>query len=151
MFARLWRSTGPGAGQPERSTGRAQECALGRVSWPVDRAVDRLKATHSRVGPVDRTVDRPESCCSLVLGAVDRAVDRQAQRQIFDRWPVDRKVNFDLSASQRADLVGAYIYTPFESWFLTSFSRAKIHIFLSVLTTSFKRVLGSKISTLFIF
>ena len=76
---RSFRSTEPGAGRPERSTGRAMECALGRVNCPVDRAVDRLKATHSRVAPVDR----PESRCSLVQGPVDRAVDRKAQRPVF--------------------------------------------------------------------
>ena len=88
--------------------------AQGHISWPVDRAVDRLKATHSRVIPVDRSVDRPESRCSLVLGAVDRAVAGRLNGHFFDRWPVDRpvdrKVNFDLSASHRADLFGAYLY-----------------------------------------
>ena len=47
-------------------------------------------------------------------GRVDRAVDRRLNGQKFDRWPVDRpvdrKVNFNLSASQRADFVMGYKY-----------------------------------------
>ena len=77
--ARLWRSAGPVDRTQSRSTGpvdrRAQNVHASLPINPVDRAVDRLKATHSRVAPVDRAVDRPESRCSLVLGPVDRAVD----------------------------------------------------------------------------
>ena len=93
--ARLWRSTGPVDRTQSRSTGRAQGRARSQPLGPVDWAVDRLKATHSRVAPVDRAVDWPESHCSLVLGVVDRAVDRQAQRSNFDRWSVDRMVKSD--------------------------------------------------------
>ena len=58
----------------------AQDMHKGQLAWSVDRAVDRLKSTHSRVGPVDRAVDRPESRYSLVQGPVDRAVDRAVDR-----------------------------------------------------------------------
>ena len=63
-----------------RSTVVVDRRARMRARWlphePVDRTVARLKATHSRVSPVDRAVDRPESRYSLVLGTVDRSVDR---------------------------------------------------------------------------
>ena len=44
-------------------------------SRPVDRAVDRLKSTHSRVLPVDREVDR-----QVV------PVDRRHNDKKYDRW-----------------------------------------------------------------
>ena len=85
---------------------------------PVDRAVDRLQVPHSRVGAVDRMVDREQ-------GMVDRVVDWPESNLLsglawstgrpigrlndkkFDRWPVDRPVDrkaiSGLVSSQRAD------------------------------------------------
>ena len=77
--ARLWRSTGPRVDRPDRSTDVHKDVHAGQPLGPVDR----LKSAHSRVDPVYRAVDRPESRCSLVLGTVDQAVDRQAQRSNF--------------------------------------------------------------------
>ena len=57
-----------------RSTGTVDRRARSQPFGPVDR----LKATHSRVAPVDQAVNRPESRCSLVQGPVDWAVDRQS-------------------------------------------------------------------------
>ena len=62
LSARLWRSTdrstGPGAGRPEWSTGCARDVHKGHLVWPADRAVDRLKSPYSQVRTVDRAVDR---------------------------------------------------------------------------------------------
>ena len=66
---RLWRSTGPRVGRSDRSTDVHKVMNADQPLEPVDRAVDRLQVPHSRVGAVDRTVDREQ-------GTVDRAVDR---------------------------------------------------------------------------
>jgi len=63
-----------------RSTVAIDRRAQGRARWlpfkPVDRTIDRLRATHSRVAP-DRPSGRPDrDRCSLFLGPVDPAVDR---------------------------------------------------------------------------
>ena len=63
--ARLWRSTGPRVGRPDVH----KDVHADQPLEPVDRAVDRLQVPHSRVGAVDRTVDREQG-----------TVDRQAQR-----------------------------------------------------------------------
>ena len=90
------RPTGRPDQEPVDRNGRPavhKNVHAGQPFGPVDRAVDRLKATHSRVVPVDRAVDRPESCCSLVLGAVDGRSTGRLNGQIFDHWPVDRPVD----------------------------------------------------------
>ena len=118
----------------------AQDVHIGQAFWPVDRAVDRLKSAHSRVGPIDRAVDRPESRCSLVLGAVDRAVNRQAQRSLFltvGRSTVRSILTFLPANGQ--NFVGV-INTPFEVGFHQVFKREKF-TFLNCFITSFKRVL----------
>ena len=53
----------------------------------VDRTVDRLQVPHSRVGAVDRTIDREQ-------GTVDRAVDRPESICSLD-WH-GRPLRFDL-------------------------------------------------------
>ena len=84
------RSTGPIDRTQSRSTDVHKDV---HADQPL-RPVDRLKVPHSRVGAVDRTVDREawhgrpsdrparEQLLSGI-GAVDRAVDRQAQRSYF--------------------------------------------------------------------
>ena len=52
------RSTGPRVGRPDRSTDVHKVVHADQLLEPVDRAVDRLQVPHSRVGAVDRTVDR---------------------------------------------------------------------------------------------
>ena len=134
-----FRSTEPGAGRPERSTGRAQGCVLGRVSWPVDR----LKATHSRVAPVDRAVDRPKSRCSLVLGTVDR----QAQRSNFDRWPIDRPVDRMVKSDHNWLPTASFLcyINPICGLFCVSFQEPKFQSFSTVFTSFKKSFRASKI------
>ena len=67
--------------------------AQGHLVWPVDRAVDRLKATHSRVSPVDRAVDRPRAVALWFRGRSTGRSTGSWQRSNFDRWPVDRPVD----------------------------------------------------------
>ena len=96
---------------------------------PVDRAVDRLEATHSRVARVDRAVDRPESRCSLVQGPVDWAIDRKAQRSNFDRWPVDRPVDRMVKSDNNSLPTASFLWDLFipHLWaVLCKFLRAKI-------------------------
>ena len=79
------------------------------VVWPVDRAVDRLKSAHSRVGPVDR---RSTGQRAVALWFWARSTGQSTGRlngQFFDRWlvdrSVDRKVNFDLVSCQWAEFL----------------------------------------------
>ena len=55
---RLWRSTGPVDRTQSRSTDVHKVVHADQLLGPVDQAVDRLQVPHSRVGAVDRTVDR---------------------------------------------------------------------------------------------
>ena len=122
---------------------------------PVDRAVDWLQLPHSRVGAVDRTVDREQ-------GTVDRAVDRpesnllsglaqstgrstdRLNSQKFDRWPVDRpvdrKANSDLVSSQRAEFFMGYLY-PIWGQFLSRIFEPKFFYSLVFLKASFQKSL----------
>ena len=56
--ARLWQSTGPRVGRPDRSIDVHKVVHADQPLEPVDRVVDRLQVPHSRVGAVDRMVDR---------------------------------------------------------------------------------------------
>ena len=131
-----WWAGRPG-GRPSR-----EFCSLEMA--PVNRPVDLCSLYPA---PVDWTVDRPESRCSLVPGPVDQAVDRWHNDHKNDRWlvdrAIDRKVISDHSWLPTGRIVWGYKYPTFEV-VLYKFSRAKIPIFLSVLTTSFKRIFGFK-------
>ena len=91
----------------------------------VDRAVNRLQVPHSRVGAVDRTVDREawhdrpsgQPAKEQLLSGLARLIGQSTGRlngHFFDRWPVDRpvdrKVNFDLAAANEQNLCGGYLY-----------------------------------------
>ena len=120
--------SGKGPGRPTRSTGR-ELCSL-------------------YLAPVDRTVDRPESSCSLDLARSTGRSTGRLNGRFFDRWPVDRpvdrKVIFDLSACQWAEFCGGYKYRTFEL-FLNKFLRAKISdLFKCFKSKFFKRVFGFK-------
>ena len=74
--------------------------------------------------------------------------------QKFDRWSVDRlvdrKVIFDLSASQRADFVMGYLY-PIWEMFLHKFLEQKFPTFSRVLLQVLKSFIALKIWSLFCF
>ena len=86
--ARLWRSTGPVDRTKSRSTGpidrRAQNVHADQPLGPVDRAVDRLQVPHSRVGAVDRPVDRK-------AWTVDRAREHLLSGLARSTGPVDHQ------------------------------------------------------------
>ena len=125
---RSGRSTGPVVGRPDRSTDVHETCTRAKLAWPVDRAVDRLKSPHSRVGavdrkpwPVDRAVDRPESNCSLDLARSTGRSTGGLNGQFFDRCLVDRPVLWStgrsigrsfltLSAAKGQNFYGGYKY-----------------------------------------
>ena len=142
--ARLWRSTGPVDRPRSRSTGlvdrRAQGCARSQPFRLVDRAVDRLKSTHSRVGPVDRVVDR----CSLVLGAVDRRA--RPTGSTVRNLTVGRSTGRSTGRSFLTFLPAngqiwlGPLYTPILGCFSLSFSRENF-LHLKCFISSFKRVL----------
>ena len=151
--ARLWRSTEPvdRTGPVDR---RAQNVHAGLPLGPVDRAVDRLQAPHSRVGAVDRTVDReawqvdravnrPESICSLDWDG--RALASNGQK--FDRWrstgPVNRQPP-DLIFSSNDQFLWRALNTPFVLGFWTKISRVKYTEFLQCFKLVFKSVLVPK-------
>ena len=104
----------------DRSTDVHKVMHAGHPLGPVDRAVDRLQVPHSRVGAADRTVDReawhgrpssrPASKCSLELARSTWRSNSRLNGQFFDRWPVDRKVNFDLAVANGQNLYGGYLY-----------------------------------------
>ena len=81
------------------STERSTDCKCPTLGW--GRSTERSTVSLSTI---DRAVDRPESNCSLDLARSTGGLNGQ----IFDRWPVDRKVIFNLSASQRAELLWGY-------------------------------------------
>ena len=93
----------PGSGsRPGRSTDVHKTCTLGQPLGLVDRAVDRLQVPHSRVGAVDRSVDRKawavdwtDSICSLDWNGRPGGRPLASNGQIFNHWrstgPVDRQ------------------------------------------------------------
>ena len=105
-------------GRPDRSTDVHKDVHAGQLVWPIDRAVDRLKSTHSRVA---RSTGRSTGQRAVALWfwarstaaagstvknlTVGRSTGRSTRRPI---WA--------LSAANGQILLRA-IYTPFESWF----------------------------------
>ena len=99
-------TVGPGLLPVDRPVDRGRS----RLTGPVNRHAQTCMATWAG-RPVDR-LGRPlesfalwnwprstaESCCSLYLVTVDRAVDRWLNGHKNDRWPVDWK---DISALSR--------------------------------------------------
>ena len=85
---------------------------------------------------------KSESKCSLILARSTKRSTGRVNGQIFDRWPVDRpvdrKVNFDLSASQWADLFGAYLY-PIPWLFWLRFLERKIPHLIKCFNTCFSK------------
>ena len=101
----------------------------------------------SRVVPVDRAVDRQAVC--LVDG---RSGGRPTvpNGQNFDRWPIDWRVNSDLSSSQQL-YFGEAINKPSLGLFSTRILQSYFLIFTRLLQQVFKEFLRQKIYLLFYF
>ena len=124
-------------------------CTCARAQLAIDRSVDRLAHAHFLAWLGRPSIERQLS----VLGAVNRAIDRQPNGQKIDRWPVD------LAVDQQASL--AWILLLMASFYLghlkgflepvlvkifNKFSRAILATFWRV----FKQFFGAKILYLYL-
>ena len=135
------RPTGRPDQEPIDQNGRPDVHKDVHAASPLGRSTERSMDWRQPTLGLPRSTGRSTGQRAVALWFWARSTGQSTDRlngQFFDRWPVDRKVKTDLSASQQAEFVMGYKY-PIWSCFLIKFLRAKILIFSSVLRASFSK------------